>query len=154
MVEVALDRGAHRLFKTPAAGRRVAAFAEVRKIAEQQNAERVGPIKQQRIVDFDVHAQEVEPDALRVCDVVFQQLHIARGVDAIRKVGLIQRAADVDRLAIQDERRWRADISSRLSRQAAHPEVAVHHIRNWLAIECEPDRIELRVDGVPQHHVR
>ena len=73
--------------------RRVAAFAEVRKIADQQNSESIGAVEQQRIVDLEVDTQEIETNAFRVGDVVAQRLCIAGGINAVRVVGLVKRAA-------------------------------------------------------------
>ena len=146
MIEIARDRAAHRRFVTAPPRLGVAAFAEIREVAHQQHPERVGVIKQQRVVDLDVNAEQIETDALRVGDVVAQNLRIARGVNAVGIIRLVQRAADVDRLAVQTKRRGQIGVCDRLGRETAHAEIAVHDV----AAKFEADPVEVRRRRVPK----
>ncbi len=107
MVEVPFDGFAHHRFETAAAQRGVAALAEIRKIRHQQHPHLVGVIKQERIVHFDMDAQKVEAGFFRGGDVILQSGHVARGINAIRIIGLIQRAAQITRHAVQAQQHGR-----------------------------------------------
>ena len=98
MIEVALESRRASFLHNAAALRGVAAFTEVGKIASQQNADSIRPVKYKRIVDLDVNAEEIEAAAFRIDDIVLDGLHIARGVNAIGKIGLIESAAKINRL--------------------------------------------------------
>src|SRR4051812_40593929 len=101
MVEVSRDRPAHRFLKTPAPCLRVPAFTEIREVGEQQDSNRVRVVKQKWIVDLDMDTEEIEPGAFRERDIVLQGLDVARGVDSIRVIRLVERAANVDGFAVQ-----------------------------------------------------
>ena len=101
MVEVALDGAAHGVLITPTSSRCVAAFAEVGEVEHQQDAHGVCVVEQQRVIDLDVDAQEIEPTPFGVGDVVAQAAGVSRRVHPLRIERLVERAAQVHRLVVQ-----------------------------------------------------
>ena len=128
MIEIARNRSPHRLLETTPAGLGVTALPEIGKVRQQENANRVRVMEHQRIVDFDVDAQEIEAGAFRESDIVLDGLNIPGGVNPVGMIGLVERAANVDGLAIQGQSRRRSDLFGQLGRDAAQAEVAVHDI--------------------------
>jgi len=137
MVEVALDRPAHRLLETAPPFRRVAPFPEIGEVSQDKDANRVRVVKDERIVDLDVDAEQIEAGPFRKSDVVFNGLDISGGVDAVGIIRLVKRAADVDGFAVQRKRRGRSDVFGRLGLDAAHAEVAVDDVGFGLGPESE-----------------
>src|SRR5205814_7416476 len=94
-------RPPHGTFISSTAPLRVSALAEVRKAAHQQNPERIGVVEQHWIADLEVHAQQVEAYTIRVGNVVTQRLCITGCVMPSGIVGLVKRAAQINRFAVQ-----------------------------------------------------
>ena len=65
---------AHHGLEPLMAERRVAVLAEVGEIAHQHHAQPVGPIVQQRVVDLDVDAEEVEAESRTLTAYLFPSL--------------------------------------------------------------------------------
>src|ERR1700744_3428029 len=101
MIEIPLDRFAHHRFKTLTSQWSVATFAKVREIRHQEHAHFIGVIKQERVVNFDMDAEEVEPHFLRIGDVIFKRGHVARSIDTFRIIRLMERPAQVTWLSIE-----------------------------------------------------
>ena len=101
VIEVACYRPAHGSFISSTAALRVSALAEVRKVAHQQNTDTIGVVEQHWIIDLDVHAQQVEAYTIRVGNVVTERLCITGCVNAVGIVGLVKRAAQINRFAVQ-----------------------------------------------------
>ena len=93
MIKIALDRPPHHVLISPPADRGVAALAEIREITHQKNAERVGIIKNERVIHLDVNAQKIEAGAFGIRDVGLDRLDVPGSVNTFRMVGLVKRTA-------------------------------------------------------------
>ena len=152
MVEVATDGGAHRFLVTPAAERGVAAFAEIREVAHEQHADGVGVVEDERVVDLDVDAQEVEAAGLRVGDVVLDHAHVARGVDAVGEVTLVKRAAQVDGAAVEHERGGGVGAVHGGGGDLPRAEVGAHEVGFPAGVaQAQNHAVELGIERIPQH---
>jgi hypothetical protein len=134
VVEIPLHAEPHHVLEALAAERRVAAFAEIREILHEQDPEGIRIIKQDRVIQFDVDAQEVETRIAGECDVVAQRARVGRGVDAVRMIRLIERTAQVDRLVVQAKHRRHVLIGRIHGADFAHAEVARDRVELALVV--------------------
>ena len=149
MIEVACYRPAHGSFISNTAALRVSALAEVRKVAHQQNPERIGVVEQHWIVDLEVHAQQVEAYTIRVGNVVTERLCITGCVNAVGIVGLVKRAAQINRFAVQAQCSRCSGSFHRFGRKTPHSEIAVNDIVDLIAMQLKPNRVQLRQTCIP-----
>ncbi len=70
-------------------------------LGPDEQAEAVGHLVIARVLDLDVDAQAVEPQRLGLACLVFQELHAGHRVDGFGIVGLVEHAAQVDRLPVE-----------------------------------------------------
>src|SRR5678815_1344755 len=95
MIKIAFYRQTHHLFVTTAPQPSIATLAEIGKVAHQEHAHGVCVMKHQRIFDLDVDTQEIETSLFREVDVSLETLHVSRGVNSFRVIGLVQYTAMV-----------------------------------------------------------
>ena len=151
MIEVALNRSSHHRFVTTAADIGIAAFAEIRQVRHYKDAHGVGVIKNERVIHFDMDAQQIEPGALRAADVILNRFDVPRGIDPFRVIGLVKRAPQINRLAIKAECSRRARFCDRHRRQTAHSKVPVHDVRRIGTVaQCKLHPIKMWRVRIPQ----
>src|SRR4051812_48511723 len=97
MIEVALEAFAHHRFESPAAQGCVSAFAKIGKVGHEEHAHFIRPIINERIVDLDVDAQEIESEPFGGQKIVLYDFHRPCRVDAIRIKRLMQCTTQVTR---------------------------------------------------------
>ena len=102
VIHVAVDDAFEELLLAAAGA--VGRHAAVRQFRPDEHADPVRDLVIARVRRLDVAAQAVEPEFLRLPELVFQELHGRDRADRVRVIVLVQGAAEVDRLAVEVER--------------------------------------------------
>ena len=150
MIPVPLHHAEQGVFRPPLG--RLGEILPVGKLGPDQDARPVGGVVVARIGDLDVGAEEIEAHVLRLGELGIELLIAERRVDEIGIVVLVQRATQVEHLAVQQQ-------VSRVRRgDGPHSEVRRQRVQRLgpviVAVEQHGlQLVEIRMGRVPEHRL-
>ena len=120
--------------------------AAVRKLGPDQHAHPVGDLIVARVGRLDVAPQAIEPELLRLTELVLEKLHRRHGADRIRVIVLVEGGAEIERFAVEIE-------LAAAGLDGAEPEGVLDVVLERVAEQFQADLVEIWVVGRPRLHV-